>query len=707
MYRMTCDGKPLLDFRDESYIVFNPRVRCEVNTVGDGSFRIANTHPNYSAMAHLKSLFEVRDEYGVVFRGRMTEDTIDFDNFKDVDLEGVMSYFNDSVVRPYTFPDDFEKRPGYIEAAKSGNVVEFYLSFLIDQHNEQVEPFQQFKLGTVTVTDPNNFIERSETEYPSTWQELSDKLFNSTLGGFLCIRYEDDGNYIDYLKEFTEVNEQKIIFGENLLGLTRNTVSREVYSAIIPRGAEIEREESDGNTYEGLYGTITGGKTVKERLTLNEYQDFAYDDDIIKRDDMLYSKSAVAKYGLRIVPPSETVYDDVKTAQGLIDKGVEFLKGNGVKLPSEISCTACDLNCTDAQIRSFRIYKKVVAYSPIHDVTDTFDLTSLDIDLIDQQATGLTVGKTVHGLTSIQASKTRSIEQSVSILPTNEDIKKAFDNAEIYIEKSVEEQAPTIKDGVWYVNGSSTGVKAAGIDGVPGQNGADGAPGKDGVDGKDGEKGDPGEKGEKGDKGEQGIQGEKGDKGDKGDTPTNEELQALIRQALADMGYSDLPDSGNSGGSSGGEAIDLGDGYEIDPGGVESFETEIDGGVKYSLNSPMSCRTVEARTMVEDAENYPYLPMRITTSEGTISSVEVIVHPSYVILAIGAYRRDESVIDGTWDFVDNKFTFTPSQIENPVQEIYIYATYDGIQFDAAIPLDIDIDENGEANQHAITVTVTY
>ncbi len=139
---------------------------------------------------------------------------------------------------------------------------------------------------------------------------------------------------------------------------------------------------------------------------------------------------------------------------------------------------------------------------------------------------------------------------------------------------------PEIKDGYWYINGESTGVKAEGTDGTNGLDGTDGKDGQNGVtphigengnwfigeldtlvkaqgaDGKDGQDGAPGEKGEKGEKGDaftyedfteeqlaalkgeqgekgetgeqgpvgptgpegpQGIQGEKGDKGDKGD----------------------------------------------------------------------------------------------------------------------------------------------------------------------------------------------
>ena len=149
----------------------------------------------------------------------MTEDSADVYNSKAVDLEGAMAYFNDSTVRPFSFPGDFAENAEYITAAESGNVIEFFLKWLIDRHNEQVQEFQRFKLGNVTVSDPNNYLSRSSTEYASTWETLKGKLFESALGGFLCIRYESDGNYIDYLSEFTLTNTQEIVFGENLRDL--------------------------------------------------------------------------------------------------------------------------------------------------------------------------------------------------------------------------------------------------------------------------------------------------------------------------------------------------------------------------------------------------------------------------------------------------------------------------------------------------------
>ena len=126
MYYVTCDGFPLLDWRDDDLILTSPRVKLEVNTVGEGSFTIYKTHPHYDKLKKLKSVFEVSDENGVIFRGRATGDTVDFDQGLAVDLEGAMAFFNDSVVRPFHLPDDFSENADYIAAAESGNVIAFF-----------------------------------------------------------------------------------------------------------------------------------------------------------------------------------------------------------------------------------------------------------------------------------------------------------------------------------------------------------------------------------------------------------------------------------------------------------------------------------------------------------------------------------------------------------------------------------------------------
>ncbi len=389
----------------------------------------------------MKSVIEVADEIGVIFRGRITEDTRDFENGKVVDTEGVMAYFNDSVVPPHYFPDDFIEDVDYIDASENGNVVAFFLNWLIENHNSQVQEFQQFKLGNVTVSDANNYITRSDSGISNTWEVLKSKLFDSSLGGYLCIRYEDDGNYIDYLSEFTLTNTQEIDFGKNLLALKHSSDASETCSAIIPIGAEVEIED------------VTESIQEKVKVTLKSIPDGKITEDIYKITlvnglHALYSKSVYEEYGWICAKVSETTWTDVTNAQNLLTKGVNWLSTQGMMMSDTVEITAADLYFTDKEIQSFRIYRKIKVNSLPHGLANSFDLKKLDIPLLNPQNTKITIGETKRTLTdqtskdkydSIQRienaekdieenrigvteAKNQIIEQTTSILNTSEAI---------------------------------------------------------------------------------------------------------------------------------------------------------------------------------------------------------------------------------------------------------------------------------------------
>ena len=395
-YQIKCDGFILDDPRDDELSVVNPIVNLEVNTVGGCSFTIHKNHPYYDKLKKLKSVFEVSDDIGVIFRGRMLDDSADFYNSKSVNLEGAMAYFNDSTIRPFSFPDGFTDDAGYIAAANGGNVISFFLKWLIDQHNAQVTEAQQFKLGNVTVTDPNNYLSRSNEEYSSTWDVLKGKLFESALGGYLCIRYEADGNYIDYLSDFTLTNTQEIVFGENLLDLKSMVNASGTYSAIIPLGASLESEAADDS------GNST---TTKARLTIESLPDGDITDDIVKSGDTIYSRSAVEAFGWVCAPVSETTWGDVTDPANLRRKGVEALAGDLLLLTSTIEVAALDLHFTDEQIQTFRIYRNVKVRSDPHGHSGTYQLPKLSLNLHNPQNTRITVGKTDRSLTDINSQK--------------------------------------------------------------------------------------------------------------------------------------------------------------------------------------------------------------------------------------------------------------------------------------------------------------
>lgn len=387
MYQITCDDYLLYDPRDANLVVLNPKCKLEVNTVGEGSFTILSTHPYYGQLKKLKSIFEIRQDGQTIFRGRMTNDSRDFNNQLAVDLEGVLAFTNDSIIPPFRFPEDFP------DAANAANVVEYFLRWLIeDQHNGQVENWQKLYVGNVTVTDPNNVITRSSEKYLSTWEALKTKLFESELGGYLCIRYESDKTYLDYVRNFELTNTQRITLGENLLDLINDSDATETYSAILPLGAEIENED--------------GTKTI---VTLEGLEDGDLTADLVKKGKFIYSKSAVEQFGWKCVPVEESTWEDVTLVENLKTKAMTYLTGTAMLLSNTITIKAVDLHFTDDEIQSFRVYRNILVDSPAHGVSGTsYPLTKLDIDLVDPQNTTITIGDTVRTLIDVNSQNQSS-----------------------------------------------------------------------------------------------------------------------------------------------------------------------------------------------------------------------------------------------------------------------------------------------------------
>lgn len=407
MYQIKCDDYILYDPRHYKLKVNNPKCKLEVNTVGEASFNIYSDHPYYNKLQKMRSVFEILEDGQPIFRGRMTTDSKDFDNIKVVDLEGVGAYFNDSIVRPFIFPEDFLDESDYNAAASSGNVVEYFLKWLIDNHNSQVEDFQKFKLGNVTVTDSTNYISRSSTDYAKTWETMKSKLFDSGLGGYFCIRYEADGNYIDYLADFELTNVQRVKYGYNLLDLKTEADATAACSVVIPLGKKLK--EIDENT------------DSDARLTISSLPDGDVTEDIYKQGDMLISRSAKEAYGFICAPTKDTTWDDITLAKNLQSTAAEYLTSVASKLSNTITITAVDLHFSDAEISAFRIYRYIQFDSKPHGHDGRFKLTKLDIDILNPQNTKITLGDTKLSMTDINRGQKQSIEEVVQTMQKQTD----------------------------------------------------------------------------------------------------------------------------------------------------------------------------------------------------------------------------------------------------------------------------------------------
>ena len=357
MYQINYYNLPVYDDQlQELFPVLNAKLNLEVNNAGGLAFSIPSVHPNFEYLKKLKMGVEVVKNGKTIFKGRIVKDTQDFNNSKTIECEGKLAALNDTIYRPYEF---------------AGSPTDYFTS-LIENHNSMVEDEKKFLVGNITVTDANDYITRSSIEYNTTW-DLLKNLVNS-LGGYLSVRYEADGDYIDWLADFSYTNTQKIKFAENLLDITQEVTAEETYTACIPLGAKLKDEE---------------GQDTDQRLTVETVND---------GKDYICNEEKVAEYGWKFAPAAEVTWDDVTVPENLLSKATDFLNNTGIMLAATLELSAVDLAYTDADINSFEFCQYVQVVSVPHNLEKSYLLSKTDIDLLHPENTKITLGDSGYTL---------------------------------------------------------------------------------------------------------------------------------------------------------------------------------------------------------------------------------------------------------------------------------------------------------------------
>lgn len=403
MYRLTYEDYILYDPRlatpEDRLIIRDPKVHLAVDKAGEMSFLLQPEHPYVDKLRKMSGVVELTDGATPIYRGRITRDTIDFYGIHTVETEGLLACLNDSIIEPFAYPEDFTEDTGYQEAAASGNVVEYLFYWLLGQHNAQVSVEQQIKPGTCTVTDPNNYITRSSTDYQTTMEAVRGKLFGSSLGGHLLIRYETDGNYLDYYADLPLTNTQPVEFAANLLDLTAELDGTDIYTAILPLG--------------------------KDGLTIAELSDTDLTDDLVKNGKIIYSKSGIAAHG-RITRCIK--WDDVTVPAHLQTKAKAALADNGLAMPETITVRAVDLGWQDA-VQHFRVGRMTLLASTPHGYRASYPLLELSPDILDPGNTQITMGATRATYTGTQIEEDRRRDEETNRREENikEDTRQQLD----------------------------------------------------------------------------------------------------------------------------------------------------------------------------------------------------------------------------------------------------------------------------------------
>lgn len=344
--------------------VIDPELTESVGCAGSLEYKVPYNAPLYDEYEPRVTLASVYENDLLIWKGRLLTAERDFFGNKSLTFEGELAYLNDIVYPPYNF---------------SGDIPDF-MAEVVGYYNSKCSEGRQMQIGSITVTDPNHYIHRSSGGYASCWEVLNEKLCKS-LGGYLRLRYDDDGNRIlDYLADPGLQNMQTIEFGRNLLDLEHYINAEEIATVIIPIGAEIE----------GTDERVTIDKASNNPTGLNYIE-----------------TPFVSQYG-RIEAVVE--WEDVTVPENLYTKAQEYASAMAMQDVS-IEARVVDLHLVDQEVDSLKVGDHVRCISVPHNLSVELMLSSRTRNLNDPSQDSITLGSEMQTFSEHMSDNFREVEE--------------------------------------------------------------------------------------------------------------------------------------------------------------------------------------------------------------------------------------------------------------------------------------------------------
>lgn len=378
MYKIYADETLIYDSTIEDYKINKGVITLETNKSGSFSFSLYPDHFYYDKFVKLKTVITVYKSNKIVFRGRILNDTTDHWNNKSITCEGELGFLQDSIIRPFSF---------------TGTPEQLFKKF-INEHNSQVDEFKRFKIGTVTVVDPNNYIARSNSSYETSLSNLNSRLIEDSLGGYFYITHGEDGTdtipTINYLADFTKVSSQKIEFGVNLKNYVKTTKAEEIATAIIPLGKEVDDGDDSTENKRLTISSVNGGK------------------------DYVYSEAGVKLRGWIFKVVS---WDDVTDPNNLKTKAENYVT-TSVNQNITIEVTTIDLHLIDPTIESLNVCEYIQVLSTPHNFDSILLCNKQTLDILKPDNDTYTLGYTYSTFTESSSKMASAVSSVVKIQST-------------------------------------------------------------------------------------------------------------------------------------------------------------------------------------------------------------------------------------------------------------------------------------------------
>lgn len=372
--------------------ILSGSIKQAQNAINELIFVITMQNDLYQKLIPFQSIVQVVNLYDeeVEFEGRVlsVSNKMTSTGFvQEVVCEDFLSFLHDST-------QHFQK-------LKNAGA-EAYLREILNQHNAQVEDYKRIYLGSVTVkslTDkPWRYL-----GYESTWDTIRERIV-SNIGGYLTLRREKDGFYLDWTSSIGMSQESPIQLGRNIKSASREVSFDGIATQIMPIGAD--EKNSDGSTSSDK--EEQGSDVTRKQIDISS----------VNGGKMwLEDAELVAKFGIIRKP---VIWTEIDNAQVLKNRGLQYLRNQKIAL-AKWTVAAVERYLIDHRYVKFKIGNThPILNAPLSGI-ERLQIIEKKIDILNPQSVDLVIGSKSQSLSAYQLQSQEAVE-SIERVKANQDI---------------------------------------------------------------------------------------------------------------------------------------------------------------------------------------------------------------------------------------------------------------------------------------------
>lgn len=321
--------------------VLNGQIKLAINKIGQLNFTILPNNDGFNFIEPMITFIDILNTKTneMIFQGRIGSEVKEMSEAGQFvytySAQDELDYLNDSKQRKENF---------------KGKAIDF-LNKILSWHNQNLETFKEFKLGTIEKSD--SIIDIQIDPKKTTWKLIEENILND-LNLEIKIRKENGIKYLDFVNKIGKDSNTQIKLSVNMIKNSQKINPRNIITRLIPYGKD------------GLnISSVNNGKLYIDRQDL------------------------ISKYGINM---STEEFSNITSASQLLSVSSNYMNSQKT-ISYQYEVEAVNLAYINKNFEDFKEGNSYLTINPVMNINERLRVISRTIDVVKVEKSNLQIGE--------------------------------------------------------------------------------------------------------------------------------------------------------------------------------------------------------------------------------------------------------------------------------------------------------------------------